>query len=1458
MRGWVVMVWVVMVVNPLWVEGQDVTATFTYATHPNKDFRIFNQSVSIGQTVTATLGSSHSDYRVPWCTSWACGDNTSLYDGMSISRHVIIPDSLYRIHITGALSGGAHFTEGRLEFGPDWVVNGVTGFFGEFEVEQSDSEISFRSGTAYTGCVYSDCGRIRADVILSHSSRVKGSKRVLFVSPILPEVYMRKGLAGSYSENVRRWELAGYDVATATRVHTPLLDSVLLRQFDVVQIDNIYRDTYHDTEKVALSTWISQGGSLFINQPYHEAASLLDFLGFLRVDGQGGGSTGLNWQYSGAPLLLTQNSGPNGFQGVIAAECMDRLVLSPGFEGSLIGTHAGYPIGAYGDYGEGTYVAMFASTWNHDQTYSGNAYRSNIFLEDNIAFLDAVISYLSPESGDEIIITSPTLLAPDSSATSVSVQPTFQWSGLEGAETYTFQLGTDAAFTNSLLLESGLSDTTWTMDPLDYGTLYHWRVRGVTGDGVESPWSSVWSFTTEDAPPAPFFEDTFSGDLSKWEFFGGSWFLQEGTLFADYGISCGSVTCAHAHATVKAEFQPPTDQGHSVSVDFIRTQNVSHSIYYAAYADIAYVLDSNRRYFLSIGYGNDNWTGVGQTFLDVDLQYWNGSWSHRSNTRVHIAWDPNQWNTFRLDKIGDTATLYLNGTLIHTITDALFLEPAKVGLHTYGTKRLDNFRIHLLEEESANDSLVAEYRFNGDAADSGPYSRNGTTQGAVLIQDRFGESDRAFLFDGVDDYIRVEHPILDTDLTQQSFTTSYWFKPDQTITQASAPHATLVANGRAPGELGVNPFGQFEPGDGRLSAYLYQKVQIRTQRDHWSDRWYHLAYRYNHQTGEFHVFVDGEDDTGEVIDLGGNLFEAFGNWYFGGNVSYEDGYFKGSLDDIRFHSTALTESAILELFEEGGWRVDEDVEPDASLILHLAFNGDLTSATSINHIVQAADSSFTNDRTGAPDAALRLNGVDAFATVANTADFPASDITIRFWFNRWGVMPSGLENYVSKEGSFQTYMDDQNRMFSGFHTGTPGIWSTYETPSLTLDPYRWYSYTFTFDSLTGLATTYIDSVMVAEFHETDPSHFLKPSELPLFIGRNGSQPVYFVNGLMDELRIYNRALTAAEIATLHAGEAADLKIPVFPGDVNRDFTVDVSDILNIGLLFGQTGITDNAPGNAWQPFQRRPWPSDKGTPRRLYADTNGDGVIDERDVEALALNYLRSTDSFAKVARPAIAESDPLVLLTAREPDGSGWRIRFRTEQPSDLYGLSLRLILSPEVDIPPSVDWSGSVLPDAIRFQKWIPEDRQLAISLGRTDGRVEPVDGELFNVRGVGEADVSRIHAYRADGSGMEVDVRPDPTPTTAVDPAYIPLATRLQPNYPNPFNPSTVIQWELAEEGDVRLTIHDLLGREIAVLVDDRLSPGVHSRTFEAATLASGMYLIRLTAGGQHFTRKMVLMK
>ena len=88
--------------------------------------------------------------------------------------------------------------------------------------------------------------------------------------------------------------------------------------------------------------------------------------------------------------------------------------------------------------------------------------------------------------------------------------------------------------------------------------------------------------------------------------------------------------------------------------------------------------------------------------------------------------------------------------------------------------------------------------------------------------------------------------------------------------------------------------------------------------------------------------------------------------------------------------------------------------------------------------------------------------------------------------------------------------------------------------------------------------------------------------------------------------------------------------------------------------------------------------------------------------------------------------------------------------------------------------------------------------------------------------------------------------------------PAQFTLEPNYPNPFNPATIIHFSLSRAEPVTLKVFDTFGREVATLIEGELAAGPHQAVFDAATPPTGVYFYRLTASAFSQTRKMVLMR
>ncbi len=178
----------------------------------------------------------------------------------------------------------------------------------------------------------------------------------------------------------------------------------------------------------------------------------------------------------------------------------------------------------------------------------------------------------------------------------------------------------------------------------------------------------------------------------------------------------------------------------------------------------------------------------------------------------------------------------------------------------------------------------------------------------------------------------------------------------------------------------------------------------------------------------------------------------------------------------------------------------------------------------------------------------------------------------------------------------------------------------------------------------------------------------------------------------------------------------------------------------------------------------------------------------------------------------------------------------------------------------------------DAVRFagrdSGWAVGDNGTIFKT--TDGGAQwwgDVSGTMLPLRGIAAVDGQT--AYVVGSAGMVLRLASSPVTGIELQPPGLPVQCELLQNYPNPFNPGTTIGFRVAGakngsggsglgSGWVRLAVYDMLGREVAVLVDEPKEAGEYTVRFDGRHLASGVYLYRLSAAGEIRAHKMLLLK
>ena len=145
---------------------------------------------------------------------------------------------------------------------------------------------------------------------------------------------------------------------------------------------------------------------------------------------------------------------------------------------------------------------------------------------------------------------------------------------------------------------------------------------------------------------------------------------------------------------------------------------------------------------------------------------------------------------------------------------------------------------------------------------------------------------------------------------------------------------------------------------------------------------------------------------------------------------------------------------------------------------------------------------------------------------------------------------------------------------------------------------------------------------------------------------------------------------------------------------------------------------------------------------------------------------------------------------------------------------------------------------------EAWIAGNRAVAYSRDEgTTWTLQPTDDISISVSAMSFCDPANGWMVTDEGEILRYHDRSATTPIQPERKEKLPVQVLLEQNYPNPFNPKTEIGYQVPGVSEVRLVVYDLLGREVAVLVNEKKGPGSYEVTFDARNLASGVYFYRL---------------
>ena len=803
---------------------------------------------------------------------------------------------------------------------------------------------------------------------------------------------------------------------------------------------------------------------------------------------------------------------------------------------------------------------------------------------------------------------------------------------------------------------------------------------------------------------------------------------------------------------------------------------------------------------------------------------------------------------------------------------------------------IDNSVSQTFSKIALDTSLVAYYPFNGNANDESGYGNHGVLSGGSYVPGRI---------DSCLELTPDEHGDAPnaTSLNPSEISVAVWVNFDALATGNSNQFLLCKGNDQTQGSYyisqnGSQQFHFYLGANGIDQVYAAsQTLSLET------NRWYYIAGTYDGDT--LKIYVDG------ILSGLAPAQIAIGNTSLL-HIGYQDlpssEYFlNGRLDEVRIYNRALTGIEIDSLYYVGGW---------SDLVAYYPFNGNANDESGNGNHGTIYGAILIEDRFGHQDSSYSFNGssyINCGDPMNNTLDL-GTNATINAWVK---TNSGGGGIIVGKDESGGSY----NKYFfqilgNGqlvFHINQPsagnGAWMYSSNWDLLTE--RWYNVCVVMEGLNY--SFYVNG----NFFGSAISWLDVPDvNAPFLIG---SAEAYGYSGIIDDIRIYNRALTVTEIDSLyHIGgwplTTFQLTVNINDGwnmvsvpGINtngnevgiwwpyRDMTANVFQYLN-----GYQSVSTTTPGIGY-------WMKHSGARTYNTGDEWPLGGIQIAAHDSLnALSGWNLIGGYESSVSTGNINTNPAGLRQGAVYKYSGGYQVANTLDPG--YGYWIKLSGAGQIIIP-------EIYPKQSEGNKFISEDcgritltdaTGIKYTLYAVKGQVDlslyelppaPPTG-MFDVRfssgRIAEDINSSVKTIEMSGvtypltvrvEGMEMRLMDETGKTVNVNlksgedivisdariqklmvsGELIPAEYALEQNYPNPFNPSTVIEFSLPENvGNVKLSVYNMLGEKIEELVNSSLLAGKYQYEWNSNGVAAGIYFYELRTDKFVSVKKMVLLK
>ncbi|MEL6924833.1 MAG: T9SS type A sorting domain-containing protein, partial [Bacteroidota bacterium] len=326
---------------------------------------------------------------------------------------------------------------------------------------------------------------------------------------------------------------------------------------------------------------------------------------------------------------------------------------------------------------------------------------------------------------------------------------------------------------------------------------------------------------------------------------------------------------------------------------------------------------------------------------------------------------------------------------------------------------------------------------------------------------------------------------------------------------------------------------------------------------------------------------------------------------------------------------------------------------------------------------------------------------------------------------------------------------------------------------------------------------------------------------------------------------------------------------VWPGDANNDNMANKFDVLNIGIAYNNDGEKRDSASIEWAGMPVEDWPGAfKGGVNYKHADSNGDGVIDEADLEAIAINYGKTHGPVAPNNHPEGTDDDPPLFVDIESnPPVMGTPFELpivlgdEERQVEGLYGLAFTINFDPEmvdasgIEIKLDESFMGTPGQDLITFEKKLIADGKMELALTRTDKENEKGFGPIGTVTGIIIDDILGKLAFEiTDVKAIDAQENPVKLYTPQHEGELAPTNgdgddAELEV-FPNPTDRILNVRQEGVEEIQ-EVVLFNMVGKEM-----QRMRSPDRQFQLDVSDLLPGMYLLKVSYDNKQVSKKIII--